>query len=172
MEDAGQYTLHSNTISPKISANHSTCLRNLRSRHTPSLQSPGVAEWEEPHEILKLLNESIHCECTIPHDRIYALLGMAGIHPLEDAKDLSISSSSERIYASLSMAGINTSEDADELSISNSNIRVNYTISLAKLYSRLAMFIIINTGLHAIFVTGGALGPKEGLDLPSWTLDF
>lgn len=135
----------SHQIMPKISENHLMCLRNLRSPRMTMPQIPGAGESNEPHDILRLLNESIFCQTSIPHDRVYALLGIAGIQPIEDA---------------------------DGQSASKVSIDVDYSISLAQLYSRLAMSMIVCLGAYSILITDGTFGPQQGLDLPSWTPDF
>ena len=130
---------------PNISSEDKICLQNLRSWPDPSRpldlrSSPN----KNVREIMRLLNESTDCQATNTHDRIYALLGIAGIHrPGEQAKP----------------AG------------SSMTIEIDYKIPMELLYSRIAMSVMLHAGPAMILATDGIYGAQHGIDLPSWTPD-
>ena len=127
---------------PDVSSSDNMCLQSLRTR-SESLGDPGTSYNNNAEEIMALLNGSVDCHTTNAHDRIYGLLGMAGIHhPGEQGKP-----------ASHAMT-----------------IEIDYKISLEVLYSRFAMSIMLHAGPQFILATDGIYG--DGLDLPSWTPDF
>jgi hypothetical protein len=131
---------------PNIPLGELTCLRNLRTRLAPSQVAEGMGSDElNVHEILKLLNESTDCQTTNSHDRIYALMGMAGV----------------------SNPGDQAEQNGSELSI-----EVDYNVSLEFLYRRLAMSIMLYAGPYSILATDGVFGARQGFDFPSWTPDF
>ena len=111
----------------------------------PSQGLEDLSSDQNIHEILKLLNESTDCQTTIPHDRIYALIGMAGIGPTHEQASL--------IHDNLA-------------------INVDYNVSLESLYRRLAMSIMLYAGAYSILATDGTFHPREGFGFPSWTPDF
>ena len=118
-----------------------TCLQNLRSQgdssRLPGLEDQGT---NEPHEILRLLNESSECQCRCPHDRIYALLGLAGVRgPGEQSTAFK----------------------------SPLTLLVDYTIPIQTLYQNFAKSIMLRMGAFAILAADATFGKRGGLDLPS-----
>jgi hypothetical protein len=137
--DVGKYR-------PNIPLGEVICLRNLRKRGEPS-QLPETLDIDElhPHEILRLLNESTDCQTTNTHDRIYALLGMAGIGQADEQ-----------------------TQQTDEVL----TMDVDYNIPLEVLYRRVAMSMMSHVGAYAILATDGTFGARYGFDFTSWTPDF
>lgn len=128
---------------PNIQSPEATCLRNLRRYAEPSKEGPFYDG--DVHEILRLLNESTDCQSTKIRDRVYALLGMAGIDQLD--------------------------KRAPSLGISLT-VNLDYKASADLVFRSFAMSIMLYAGAYAILPTDGTFGRRGGLDLPSWTPDF
>ena len=129
-----------------IPAAERKCLRNLGNQGDHARSQIDLLEGEhDAHDILRLLNESTDCQTTNEHDRIYALLGMAGVVKSGVLK--------ARVPPTFTM-------------------EINYNITLELLYRTLAMSIMLYAGLYSILATNGTFGQCEDLNLPSWTPDF
>lgn len=132
---------------PQLPVEQFTCLQYLRRRIDPkhSWEDDDLPNNQEPHRIFGLLNESHDCLMTEPRDRIYALMGIAGI---------------------LKSDG-NSQYNPDALRMS-----VDYKQPLEHIFQELAMSLMHNYGAYAILTAIGEFGKSKGLDLPSWTPDF
>lgn len=95
---------------PNVPRESLNCLIGLRDKlDALALLRLPKAEGHDAHEILRLLNETVTSQVTFAHDRIYALLGMAGIPSskrvgFEVYLPVDYSISLEALYRRLAMA--------------------------------------------------------------------